>query len=693
LIFSNTPAPALTNYTGASVGRDQIVQAAADVLFEYQKRGFRKANISIAEDQITNGIVTMHVYQGVFPQVLISGKPCFDSSDAAVAALLAAGTRATNAAAAAAAAEPRLNVLAYEITGDTLLSTNTLMSIFVKATGTNVPFSAIKQAAADLQMEYRNRGYPTVSVVMPGQVLSPVQPNLIKIHVFEGRLSEISVFNNSHFSSNNVMRALPSLQTNLLLRGPVFQAELDRANANQDRQIYPMLESGTGLNTTDLRLRVEDRLPLHAKIELNNQNSPGTPDLRINTSAAYNNLWQLEHSLGVQYGFSPEGYKVGDWNFFDRPLVANYGGFYRMPIGEFSAIEPLVTSGVGNFGYDEATRQFRLPSPSGQPELNFFASRSTIDTGLMTVYSALLYNTNGNSLHRQDVQQDLTINSDVGARFSMPIQTSATFRSGVSGGFDYKSYELTSSKTNIFTLTSEVLDTISNPGHTITNINVSTIYSPLPTVTHLVDYLPLSLHYDASLHDARGVTAFGLGLGANLWYSGSESELQSIAGSKESTGHWVTLTPSLLRDFSWRTNWVLSFRADGQWTSEPLISNEQYGLGGLNTVRGYHEGEVFGDNGWHISLEQKTPPYLIGMVYPGHYLTVRGTVYMDYGEAILLDPQGRPPRTELWGTGFGGVATVGATWEARFLFSLPLLSAGSIEAYQPRMDFSLSAQF
>jgi hypothetical protein len=81
------------------------------------------------------------------------------------------------------------------------------------------------------------------------------------------------------------------------------------------------------------------------------------------------------------------------------------------------------------------------------------------------------------------------------------------------------------------------------------------------------------------------------------------------------------------------------------------------------------------------------------MVYPGHYLTVRGTVYMDYGEAILLDPQGRPPRTELWGTGFGGVATVGATWEARFLFSLPLLSAGSIEAYQPRMDFSLSAQF
>jgi hemolysin activation/secretion protein len=141
------------------------------------------------------------------------------------------------------------------------------------------------------------------------------------------------------------------------------------------------------------------------------------------------------------------------------------------------------------------------------------------------------------------------------------------------------------------------------------------------------------------------------------------------------------------------TNWTTSLHLDGQWASSPLISNEQYGLGGVNSVRGYREGQVFGDTGWRAGLEQQTPPQVIGMVYRNHPLTVRGTVYMDYGETYLLDPQGRPGRTPLWGTGFGFVAAIGATWEARFLFSMPLLSYGETKSGQPRFDFGLSAQF
>ena len=97
-------------------------------------------------------------------------------------------------------------MIAYEIRGDTLLSTNTLMSIFAKRTGTNVALSDITQAASDLQMEYRNRGYPTVKVTIPPQQLTN---GIVKIRVFEGRLSEILVTQNRYFSSNNVMRALP----------------------------------------------------------------------------------------------------------------------------------------------------------------------------------------------------------------------------------------------------------------------------------------------------------------------------------------------------------------------------------------------------------------------------------------------------------------------------------------------------
>ena len=692
LVFTNKLAPMLSKYTGTNVGPERLVQAASVLLWEYQKMGYPKANISIAQELITNGIVTMHVYQGVFPQVLISGKPCFGSREAGAAAILAAASNATNATAAVKTnAEPRFNVLAYEIRGDILLTTNTLMSIFAKRTGTNVTLSDITQAASDLQLEYRNRGYPTVNVTIPPQQLTN---GIVKIRVFQGRLSEILVAQNHYFSSNNVMRALPSLRTNLILNGALFQAELDRANANQDRQIYPQLEPGLQENTTTLHLQVKDRLPLHAKVEFNNQGSPGTPDLRLNTSASYQNLWQLEHSVGLQYSFSPQEYKKGNtWNFYDQPLVANYGGFYRLPLASPESVAEAVAAQPGNFGYDEASRKFRLPAPSGRPELNLYASRSTIDTDVMTLLNENLFNANGNSLNRQDVQQDITINSTLGARLSLPVKSSAQCQSGFSGGFDYKQYELTSLKTNAFALTSQILDTISDPSRVGTNLSYSTIYSPVPTTIQSLDYLPLSLRYDASLRDSRGVTTFGLGLSANAWYSGSASNLQSITGSSKSSGNWVILSPSLSRDFLVHTNWVLSLHGEGQWTDQPLISNEQFGLGGVNSVRGYEEGQVFGDTGWWVGVEQKTPPQVVGLVYRNHPLTVRGSVFMEYGEAYLLDPRGRHNRIALWGTGFGGVASIGATWEARLLFSWPLIPAGTTPAGQPRFNFSLSTQF
>jgi hemolysin activation/secretion protein len=126
-----------------------------------------------------------------------------------------------------------------------------------------------------------------------------------------------------------------------------------------------------------------------------------------------------------------------------------------------------------------------------------------------------------------------------------------------------------------------------------------------------------------------------------------------------------------------------------------LISNEQFGVGGVNSVRGYHEGQVFGDTGWHVTLEQQTPSHLVGMVGNGVPLLLRGTVFMDYAEVYLLDPQaeGGPASTALWGTGFGGVASIGSHWEARFMFSLPLLKASTTPAYQPFFNFGLTAQF
>jgi hypothetical protein len=94
-----------------------------------------------------------------------------------------------------------------------------------------------------------------------------------------------------------------------------------------------------------------------------------------------------------------------------------------------------------------------------------------------------------------------------------------------------------------------------------------------------------------------------------------------------------------------------------------------------------------------VTSELKTPPHVVGTVYGRNPLVVRGSIFMDYAEGYLLDPNGRNSRIPLWGTGFGGVATIGPHWEGRLLFSWPLLATPTSEAGQPRFDFGLSFQF
>jgi len=717
LISTNDLVPLFIKYTGNNVGIEDVVTAAADLHWEFYKRGYPLMSVAIAKERITNGIVTLNVFQTAIPQVVVSGEcylrltnnpPSVPATPAEMAlARSALAQRLADLAVEEKMAElkakdtrihvvstntgPRFAVNKYLIEGNSVLPPASVAAALTNidgAFGTNVSIDGIITAATELQQAYRERGYVTVAVGVPQQKLTNAT---VKLAVTEGRLAVIEVKGNHYFSSNNIMRALPSLHTNMILNGLIFQAELNRANANQDRQIYPVIEPGPDPGTSDLLLKVKDQLPVHAKVEFNNQSSPGTPNLRLNASAVCNNLWQLDHSFGVQYGFSPQEYKTGNqWDFYDLPLVANYSAFYRMPLGNPEAIENVVASNPGSFGYNEATRKFNLPPPSGRPELNVFASRSTIDTGLQTLSSSLLYDVPGvRTITQSTVQQDITITSDTGARLSTPLNATSDFHSEASGGLDFKTYNTTSYKTNNFQFAEITVNAAGVPNPPV----YSTVVSPVPVTHHPLEYLPLSLSYNGSWHTEPGTLAGGLGISGNAWYSGSLNNLQAVTSSTRSTGHWVILTPSLSWQFSIYTNWLTTLRADGQWASEPLISSEQFGAGGVNSVRGYHEGQVFGDNGWHISLEQLTPPHVVGVVYGNTPLILRGTVYMDFADTYLLDPQGRPGSTALWGTGFGGVASIGPHWETRFLFSLPLLGTTTTTAYEPFFNFALTAQF
>ena len=778
LLPTNTLVSRLSPYTGRNISLDEIVKAASALQSEYHDQGYPAVSIAFVPEEITDGIVTFNVAQTAIPQIVVAGErylafsngmeivsrpPVIPEKPTVPAAITngivsgatnvvppannVAATRATYGEMADAMAAmhskmsemeieakdtrvhvvsthagPRFEVQKYLVNGNTILPPTALGQAITNidgAFGTNVGFDGIETVVTELGKAYHERGYVTVAVNVPQQKLTNAT---VKLQVLEGRLADIKVAGNHYFSSNNVMRALPSLHTNIVLNGPIFNAELNRANANQDRQIYPVIGPGPEPGTSELTLNVKDRLPLHAKLEFNNQNSPGTPDLRVNTSAVYDNLWQAEHSLGLQYGFSPEAYKASSvWNAYDQPTVAYYSGFYRLPLGNPEPIGNRVADNPGSFGYNEATRQFNLPPPSGQPELTFYANRASIDTGVQSLSTQTLVDTNGTFAAEQTLHQDITINQGLGFQLTKPLPEVGGVRSLLSAGLDYKMYSLTSYGTNLFIETS----TYTNSNNELATNPPETFFSPIPVTHPTLDYLPLSLNYDASFRDAFGPATVGLGLSADLWYSSAysttstsplvstnvngtlqtnivtttaslhgDAALTNVVHSTRSTGYWVILRPRFSQEIEFYTNWITTFRADGQWATEPLVSVDQFGAGGVNSVRGYHEGEVFGDTGWHVSLEQQTPPVVLGNLYDGAPLTIRGSVYMDYARVYLIDPPpGSRDSTPLWGTGFGFSAAAGSHLQAQFLFSWPLLSAGTVPAYQPFFNFALTAQF
>ena len=63
-------------------------------------------------------------------------------------------------------------------------------------------------------------------------------------------------------------------------------------------------------------------------------------------------------------------------------------------------------------------------------------------------------------------------------------------------------------------------------------------------------------------------------------------------------------------DYSYyfENDWRFTGRLDAQQSSEPLIPGEQFGVGGMSSLRGFEERSVLGDSGTSLRLEGWAPP-------------------------------------------------------------------------------------
>jgi AraC-like DNA-binding protein len=513
------------------------------------------------------------------------------------------------------------------------------------------------------------------------------------------RQTELRLLNASQLlaetESKIIRRVLPSLRTNTILNGLVFQQELDRANRNRDRQIYPVINPGPEPGTTELDLRVKDRLPLHGRIELDNYSTPETPELRLNTGVQYNNLWQLEHQLGVQYSFSPEDYKQGSFPFYDLPLIASYSAFYRLPLSAVNGVSHNQEYQLSEFGYDEVTHRFRPPPVGEASELLFYASRSSVDTSRRLQSETLTPPTVPPEGTLQVLDQvfsrALTVNENLGARWSVPLPEVFAVRSSFSLGPDFKNFREATGQDRTFQATVYVPE-VGQTGPPFTSFPSPPTFSSRSLFNSVV-YLPVTLLWAGDKRDKWGATGFTLNQSFNYGgLLGSEDDFRALAGPK-ANGNYYILTASLEREQKLPGDWGLRLHADGQWANQPLISNEQFALGGLAGVRGYRDGEEYGDTGWRVQVEPHTPYLTVGVLNGKLPITARLYTFIDYGERYLLDPVGRRATVPMLGLGGGLESNIGSHVEFRLAIGVPALDVPTRNSGDARASFALSAQF
>jgi hemolysin activation/secretion protein len=167
-------------------------------------------------------------------------------------------------------------------------------------------------------------------------------------------------------------------------------------------------------------------------------------------------------------------------------------------------------------------------------------------------------------------------------------------------------------------------DTVSQGGQT----------NPAP-----ITYYPLSFTYVGTLRQPNDLLSFNAGI--TMSFRGLGSNQPAFDNARyNADGNFIYLKGGVnyLRNLPYGID--LYGEIDGQMADNPLISNEQFSVGGDGSVRGYLQSQGLGDDGVRGSVELRSPSLSQWMgSYAGKHIDdFRFVGFMDDGRAWLHDP-------------------------------------------------------
>lgn len=166
----------------------------------------------------------------------------------------------------------------------------------------------------------------------------------------------------------------------------------------------------------------------------------------------------------------------------------------------------------------------------------------------------------------------------MGGRYIHPFQRRDTGISTLIFGFDYKDFD----------------EAISVAG--------------TDDLTTPIDYMVLTSQYSSFNRSEKWADNLGLALKFGVRELFNENE---EFNNKRSRGepNFTILKLDYERSYFLGEGWSALGALSAQWSSTPLVSNEQMSAGGIDTVRGYYESQVSADMGARLGFEISTPGY------------------------------------------------------------------------------------
>ncbi|MBI2799236.1 MAG: ShlB/FhaC/HecB family hemolysin secretion/activation protein [Gammaproteobacteria bacterium] len=133
-------------------------------------------------------------------------------------------------------------------------------------------------------------------------------------------------------------------------------------------------------------------------------------------------------------------------------------------------------------------------------------------------------------------------------------------------------------------------------------------------------------------------------------------------------------------------------RVGAQVADSPLISNEEFAAGGVDSVRGYLESERQSDNALAAAIEFRSPNFG-PMLWPAlHGLQI--LAFTDAAELEIKDPlPGTKPNKLLWSTGLGLHVDAADHLQAMLTWAYPLKTGDRTTAGDQRVHFSVGYDF